>query len=374
MQIAPPDAVDPAELRRVLVIKLRHHGDVLLASPVFAALKRAAPAAEIDALVYAETAPMLEGHPAIARLHAIDREWKRRGLVSQASSEIGLLRELASRSYDLVVHLTEHPRGAWLTRLLRPRYAVARELPGAHWLWRTSFTHYYRLPRTTRRHMVECNLDALRRLGIQPAPDQRRLVLESGAAESGHIATVMEGHGLVPRRFIQMHPGSRWMFKCWTPEGYAALVERLAAEGWKIAITGAPGGRERQLVDAILGGLPAECRAAVADLTGTLSLRELAALTRAARLFVGVDSAPMHIAAAVGTPVVALFGPSSEVEWGPWQVQHRVIASMEHPCRPCGIDGCGGGKLSECVATLTAERVHAAVGALLSQTEPQRAP
>jgi heptosyltransferase-3 len=368
MRIAPPDAVDSTLLRRVLVIKLRHHGDVLLASPVFTALKSALSAAEIDALVYAETAPMLEGHPAISRLHTIDREWKRRGAITQARAEIGLLRALRSRGYDLVVHLTEHPRGAWLTRLLRPRYAVARELPQAHWLWRTSFTHYYRLPRATARHTVECNLDALRRLGLQPAPDERRLVLVTGASDIARAAALMTQHGLEKRGFIQLHPGSRWMFKCWTAEAYAGLVDRHAAEGSWIAITGAPDRRERELADAILGALAAGTRSNVVDLVGQLSLRELAALTREARLFVGVDSAPMHIAAAVGTPVVALFGPSGEVEWGPWQVPHRVVASNDHPCRPCGNDGCGGGKVSECLTTLPVERAHAAVRALLAQT------
>jgi len=368
MRIAPPDAIDSSHLRRVLVIKLRHHGDVLLTSPVFTVLKRAAPAAEIDALVYAETAPMLQGHPAISRLHTIDREWKRRGSIVQLRAETSLLRALASRRYDLVVHLTEHPRGAWLTRLLRPRYSVARELPRAHWLWRTSFTHYYRLPRATPRHTVECNLDALRRLGLQPALDERRLVLIAGAAERARAAALMTQHGLEARRFVQLHPGSRWMFKCWTSEAYAALVDGLVREGWKIAITGAPDKRERELVDAILGTLSSSARAGVADLSGQLSLRELAALTREARLFVGVDSAPMHIAAAVGTPVVALFGPSGEIEWGPWQVPHRVVASNDHPCRPCGNDGCGGGKISECLTTLPVERVDAAVRAVLAET------
>jgi heptosyltransferase-3 len=99
-----------------------------------------------------------------------------------------------------------------------------------------------------------------------------------------------------------------------------------------------------------------------------LSLTELAALTREARAFVGVDSAPMHIAAAVQTPVVALFGPSGDIEWAPWQVPHRIVASTEYPCRPCGNDGCGGGKISECLTTLPVARVHAALTAVLAET------
>src|SRR6266567_5031601 len=98
-----PDPIDPGLVRRALVAKLRHHGDVLLASPVFTVLRHALPGAEIDALVYRETACMLEGHPAIAHLHTIDREWKRSGVWAQGRAERGLLRELSARRFDLIV-------------------------------------------------------------------------------------------------------------------------------------------------------------------------------------------------------------------------------------------------------------------------------
>ena len=76
----------------------------------------------------------------------------------------------------------------------------------------------------------------------------------------------------------------------------------------------------------------------------------------------------MHIAAAMQTPVIALFGPSGEFEWGPWSVANRVITSRDHPCRPCGIDGCGGGKISECITTLPVERVCLALTELIGAT------
>jgi heptosyltransferase-3 len=360
-----PDPIDVGLVRRALVTKLRHHGDVLLTSPVFTVLKRALPAAEIDALVYAETAPMLEGHPAIARIHVIDRTAKHRGLIAHARAERRLLSALRARRYDLLVHLTEHPRGIWLARLLRPRYSVARELDRAHWLWRKSFTHYYRLPRSTPRHLVECNLDALRRIGVQPTSTEKALVLVPGEAATRSARALLEQHGVKPRRFIHLHPGSRWMFKCWSAERYAQFVDRLSELGWRIVITGAPDSPERGLVDAIVAQTALSTRANLADLTGQLSLSELAAVTREARIFVGVDSAPMHIAAAMQTPVIALFGPSGEFEWGPWGVPHRIVTSMDHPCRPCGIDGCGGGKISECLTTLPVDRVCAALAELI---------
>src|SRR5664279_1263869 len=91
---AVADAIDLGLIHRVLVIKLRHHGDVLLTSPVFSALKRLGPHLELDALVYRETAEMLEGHPAIRRIHTIDRDLNRAGGVRRVSSELGLWRDL----------------------------------------------------------------------------------------------------------------------------------------------------------------------------------------------------------------------------------------------------------------------------------------
>lgn len=361
-----PDPVPLHHLRRVLVTKLRHHGDVLLASPVFSALKRAAPALDIDALVYRETAPMLAGHPDIARVHTIDREWKKQGVVRQLASEWRLLRELRARDYDLLVHLTEHPRGLTLARLLRPRYAVTQERAKRARLWRRHYTHFYRLPARTERHVVEQNLDALRRIGVYPDEGERRLVMVPGAAAVARVEALLRERALVPREFVQVHPGSRWLFKCWPAERTAALIDLMASDGEHVVVTGAPDDRERSLVGAVLTALRPATRAHVTDLTGQLTLDELAALTARARAFVGVDSAPMHIAAAVGTPAVALFGPSSEIAWGPWRVPHRVVVSDRHPCRPCGLDGCGGGKVSECLTTLPEERVHAALAALLA--------
>jgi len=364
-----PDPVPLSEVRRALVTKLRHHGDVLLTAPVFGTLKRAAPHLEIDALVYAETVPMLAGHPAIANVHAIDRNWKREGMLTQAAREWALLRALRARRFDLLIHLTEHPRGLTLARLLRPRYAVTRERPGRAPMWRRHFTHFYRLPRATPRHAVEANLDALRRIGVYPAEDDKRVVLVPGEAAERRADALLAEHMLTPRGFIQLHPGSRWLFKCWPAAHTAALIDRLCADGHRIVLTGAPDARERALVDAIVAGVAPAQRTRIADVTGLLTLRELAALTARARAFVGVDSAPMHIAAAMGTPTVALFGPSGEHEWGPWRVPRRIVVSEAHPCRPCGIDGCGGGKVSECLTTLPVARVHDAVRALLAETE-----
>ena len=197
------DAIDLSQLQRVLLIKLRHHGDVLLTSPVFSVLKNHAPHLKIDALVYQDTAEMLTLHPAIEEIHTIDRAWKRAGLLSQVQNEWALLSQLRSKRYDLVIHLSEHPRGAWLKRLTGARYGIARKLDSP-W-WQNSFTHSFTwLPGNTR-HTVEIHLDALRRIGIQPGFDERRLVLEPGQDAARDVAEMLAARSINSKGFIHLH-------------------------------------------------------------------------------------------------------------------------------------------------------------------------
>ena len=348
------DAVPLGECRRALVVKLRHHGDVLLASPVLGALKAHAPALEIDALVYDDTAPMLEGHPALSRLHRIGRSWKSAGVLSRLGHERRLFGELRRVRYDLIVHLSEQPRGAWLARTLGARYSVAPKMPDRGAFWARSFSHLF--PLVPRRHMVEVNLDALRRIGVQPEPAERRVQFVPGGEAERKIQTLVDGP------FVHLHPASRWRFKCWPAQKNAELIDRFAADGHRVVITAAPDADERSLIEDILG----KTKSRPVDLSGQLSIKELGALAGRAKVFVGVDSMPMHLACAMGTPSVALFGPSGESEWGPWNVAHRVVRSA-HSCRPCGLDGCGGGKVSDCLTVLSVDQVHSAVLELLAR-------
>jgi heptosyltransferase-3 len=295
---------------------------------------------------------MLAGHPALAELHCIGRGWRSVGFLSRLQKERALLVALRARRYDLLVHLTEHPRGAWLTRVLGVRYSVAPIVQERGAWWRRSFTHLY--PLTRNRHQVELNLDALRRIGVQPALNERKVRFVPGAAAERTVDALE-----LPQPFVHMHPASRWHFKCWPAERNAELIDRLAAEGHRVVLTSAP--EESAFIDAII----AKTAAKPMNLGGKLSLKELGALTARARLFIGVDSMPMHLASAMGTPTVVLFGPSGEDEWGPWAVERRIVTST-HSCRPCGLDGCGGGKVSECLTLLPVDAVHAAARELLA--------
>lgn len=355
------DAIDLARVDRVLVIKLRHHGDVLLTSPVFSVLDKHKPGMEIDALVYADTAPMLDGHPAISQLHRIDRNWKKQGLRTQWREERRLMTTLQNRHYDLIIHLTEHARGARLVRRLRPRYSVAQRYPGKRGRrWQSTFSHTYTIPDGPR-HTVEVHLDALRRLGIYPGRD-RRLVLVAGEDAEQSAAALMQQHDLNTADYLLIHPTSRWMFKGWSREGFAEVFQQLHEMGHKLVLTSAPDENELKVVEQIMARIP---ELPVVNLAGQLNLKQLSVLIKHASCFIGLDSVPMHMAAAMDTPCVALFGPSNEKIWGPWQSRHIVIRE-DFPCRPCGLDGCGNGKLSDCLMAISAEEVVSSVQQLLS--------
>src|SRR4051812_2943790 len=260
------DAVPLQECSRALVIKLRHHGDVLLAAPVLGVLKAHAPRLEIDALVYDDTAAMLEGHPALSQLHVVGRKWRGKGFFGRLLLEKQLLKNLRQKDYDLIVHLSEHPRGAWLSRMLGARFSVAPAVRHRGRFWRKSFTHLY--PIAARRHEVEVNLDALRRIGLQPAPQERKVRFIPGAEAESKVEE------LVQKPFIHVHPASRWRFKCWPAAKNAELIDRFAAEGYNVVLTAAPDPQEMSFVDEILS----KAKSSPLNLAGKLSLKELGAV------------------------------------------------------------------------------------------------
>jgi heptosyltransferase-3 len=354
MSMAPA----PAPPRRALVVKLGHIGDVVVATPVLSALKRAWPGLELDLLVNQGTEAVVEHHPLVGRLLVLERG--RRG-PAELAYQAGLVRRLRRRRYDLCLELSGGDRGAFLAWASGARLRVGfapkrRSLRGRA---------FHRLADGggTDRHQVQAFLRQVRALGLEPG--EPGLSLEPGPAARRAAGELMAGHGLEPGGFAVVHPTSRWMFKCWTPQGNAALIRRLHKRGLAVALTAAPAPAELAFARRVRALLPPEAR--VADLAGRLDLQTLAALIGRARVFCGVDSAPMHMAAALGTPVLTMFGPSGERMWGPWQAAAEVLVG-ECPEHHCGRDGCQGGKVSRCLEQLPPERALAALDRLLEST------
>lgn len=340
------DYPDLSRVKRILVVKLRHLGDVLLTSPVFTHLKKAMPNAEIDAYIYEEAKPMLEGHPALTDLVGYDRNWKKLGFLRKIGKEISLLREIRKRSYDLILNLTEGDRGTLVAKISKAPIRVGFTPKGK---WQKGvYTHIVKhCPGV--RHTVERNLDALRRIGIFPG-DDRDVVWH---LDSKMIEEMRLKMGEVP--FIVIHPTSRWKFKCYPVEKMRAVVEDLCKQGKRIVLTSGPDKEEIEMVEKIARSFPVEV------FSGKTTLKELGALISLSSLLLCVDSVPLHMASALKKRVVVLFGPTSDITWGPWKNEHAHIVSQPFSCRPCYQDGCGGSKYSDCLATIAPERVLRAI-------------
>ncbi|KJU84786.1 lipopolysaccharide heptosyltransferase III [Candidatus Magnetobacterium bavaricum] len=198
-------------------------------------------------------------------------------------------------------------------------------------------------------------------------------------AESQVVDKALELNGVRHSdTLLHLHPMSRWQYKCWQDGYMAEVITWLVKNGVKVVLTAAPDARERERLQRIvsLTALSVASRTGgLITLAGDITLKGLAAISRRCALFFGVDSAPMHIAAAVDTPVVALFGPSGVFNWGPWYNAaatlqpyprrngpqscgiHTVI-QRNWPCIPCGKDGCNGSKKSDCLDDITPGEVR----------------
>jgi heptosyltransferase-3 len=343
------DYPDLGNVKKILVIKLRQLGDVLLTGAVFEVLRNRFPEAQIDAYVYREAFPMLEGHRGVDGLVGYDRGWKKLGLFGRLKKEWELWRRIRGEGYDLVINLTEGDRGVLAARAARARVRVGFE-PKGRWQKKV-YTHVVKhCPGL--RHTVERNLDALRRVGIFPGMEERELFLEVTEEAIAAMKARVEGP------FVVIHPTSRWRFKCWPVEKMRKLTEELVRRGRRVVFTSGPDAVEREMVGEIVKGLD------VVNLSGRISLKELAALIEGCELLVCVDSVPFHMASALKKRVVAIFGPTSDVTWGPWRNEGARVVAQPFSCRPCYQDGCGGSKVSDCLVTLPVGLVLKAIDGL----------
>lgn len=327
-------------IRKILVIKLRHLGDVLLSSPVFTSLKRFYPESQIDAYVWKEAAPILEGHPSIRKIYTYDRELKKSTFVQRFFQELKLLRCFRSEKYDLVINLTEGERGAHVA-LFSGAHTKVGFIPKKKHIAKI-FTHLVHSCKTPK-HAVERDLDTLRILGIHPIPKDRELIFSISKEDEAKISK------LVPKGpYVVIHPVARWKFKCPPSKLISQVIDGLEIP---VVLTGDS--------SEILHNKQIEKQAkrSVINLTGKISLKELGALLKGAKGVITVDSMSLHMASAFKIPTVAIFGPTSEASWGPWRNLRSVVISENRACRPCLMAGCGNSKLSDCLYTLSPDAI-----------------
>lgn len=353
-------------VKNILVLKFRHIGDVLLIVPTLRALKETFPHASVSVAVNAGTEDVLAGLELIDELIIFDRSVKKLPLLEKISRESGFIQDIRRRNFDMTVDLTSGDRAAILSFLSGARYRLAND-PGTRGLWgkRYLYTHIANIDST--RHMVLQNLDVVNRFGI--SVDNRDVDFFISEETKAKIRRLFEEKGIKNNdRVVHIHPVSRWMFKCWDDRYMAETIEWMSREGMKIVLTCAPEEHERKRLERILSMLPEDILSSgnIINISGKTTIKELAAISDASDIFFGVDSAPMHIAAAVKTPVVALFGPTNHSVWSPYG-EDNIVLTKEMPCKPCRKGMCEGISLRDCMSAIRPEDVKEAFHKIAGQ-------
>ena len=343
----------PEKVERILVIKLRAVGDVVLATPVPRNLRLAYPSARIDFLTEPESAGILRTLPEVDEVVLFDRrQVEAAGPLGASKQGLELIRRIRERNYDLVFDLFGNPRTALVTRLSGAKWRV-----GFDWRGRKRAYNVVVPSRADQVHEVDFNLDALRWLGIKVETSQPRVVV-TPEAEAEADAFFRES-GLEPGRVLALNAAGGWVTKRWPVPRFAEVARRVSEEfGLKSLILWGPG--ELELAERLVE-LIGEAAVALpqTDLIG------LAAYLKRSRLLLTNDSGPMHLAAAVGTPVVAIFGPTNPRLQGPYGNGHVVVRNEELDCLGCNLTRCDH---RSCMVGLSVETVFEAVRRALGES------
>ncbi len=344
-------AISSFPMRNILVIKLRYIGDVLLAMPTVRAIKAARPDVRVTMMVNRGTEDVLSGNQDLDEIIVLDKG----SLAAQLRLIVGLRR----RRFDRVIDLTDGDRSAFLSWISG---APVRIGFNEEHRWREKcYTHVVQsVPGV--QHRIDRDLEALKPLGIQAGSKDPRLWLtpeeEKSADQQLDQLGVQRSQSMVI-----LQPGARYWFKAWPPERFAELADRLISQyGCQVLI----GGSDQDIDLAQQIRQMAKSNPII--MAGRTTIKQFTAIAKKSALFVGNDSGAMHIASAVGTPVVALFGPSNPREWGPRGGPVEVLYK-ELDCRICFHPTCERGE-QNCMRLITIDEVMLAVAGLMGRARP----
>jgi len=309
--------------QRILVIKLRAIGDVVMATPVLENLRQAFPLATVDFLTEKMCAPVVKGHPAIHQVIEFDRSHLRRlSPLKRILANFELLKNLRRRRYDLVFDLFGNPRTAIMTLCSGAKTRVGFRFRGRRFAYNVVVT-----PRGHLVHEVDFNLDALRALKIPVL--SRQPVVQVDEASLTYAERFWIDNRLQDKLIIGLNPSGGWYTKRWPLDHFAALGDQIVEKfNARVVIIWGPG----ELEDA---RHIAQTMRHEALLIPQVDLRQLAALLRRLTSLVSNDSGPLHIAAAAGTPVVGIYGPTRPELQGPWGDGHQIVRLENLDCLGC---------------------------------------
>jgi heptosyltransferase I len=351
-----------AELRSILIIKLSAIGDVVHTLPLLEVLRKNLPKARIDWLVEEDASDLIEGHSALDRVIVSRRKLWLKNLAGRGRTRttikemLGFVKELRSEQYDLVIDMQGLFKSGLLTGLARGRRKI-----GFTWA-REGSTLFLSEPPffedQHRQHAIKRYLETATILGCELKPWIGRIPVRG--SHEHRVDGLLRDCGLNGNRLAAINPMAKWETKLWEPERFAGLADRIHDQlDMTVVFTGSK--EDHPVIEAICSRMKNQ---GAVNLAGRIGLKELASLYTRCEVLISTDTGPMHIGAAMGCPVIALFGPTAPWRTGPYGNGHEVI--REDPsCSPCFKKHCPH---KTCMKRITVGRVFQALVSQLDRS------
>jgi ADP-heptose:LPS heptosyltransferase len=335
-------------IKKLLVVNLGGVGDVILSFPLIRSIKKSYPAVSIIYLAFRLSSGILEG------IREVDRTVSLPSFSIKEIHHILLtLYHLRKESFDLALNprTIEDKVGAintfFLLHLISPRLMAGRNTEGR------GFFYHISLPERDIEgiHEVEYDKQLLRLVGIEEEVNSIHLELDDYPERMMRRFCLIKGH------FVAISPGTNWPSKRWSEEGFIKVIDYLQEKGWQIVLLGSE--VDRKVCDVIARGV----KNPLLNLAGKATVMEAAGVVKLARLVLTNDTGMSHIAAAVGTPEVVIFGPGDVARYHPWTTEDKVLVLHDPPsCAPCFRVSC---RSMECMRRITPDTIISTVEKML---------
>ncbi len=330
-------------IERVLLIQLGDIGDVVLTIPTIKAIREHQPSGTLYVMVREHARELIEDCPWVDGVISVERG--KENILEKFFHQKGFIQTLRGKKFEAAIDLRTGTRGAVLSYLSGAQLRIGRYAEDCR-LWRNRlFTHLIKPENEMEQYSSIHSLNIVAHFKVGARDIDPKLTVSS--EREMRTERILREEGVpTDRPLIAFHPFSRWRYKEWPTQNYIALIDHIGSRyPVHIVITGSADERGRAT------DLVKETRTEAYNLAGKTTIGELAGVLKRCDLVIGIDSAAIHIAAAVGTPTVSIYGPSAPVNWAPIGEQHEVIFK-DLPCVPCRQKGCNHSGVSRCLQEL----------------------
>ncbi|CAM8387912.1 GT4_GT28_WabH-like domain containing protein [Candidatus Methylopumilus planktonicus] len=357
-EIILKEYIDIANSKNAIFIKTKNIGDSIILTSSISALPDSYK--HIDIVCLPQSKEIFEMHPRVRNVYTIPRGKK---LIEKWSDYFDIIRQLKKNKYNLLIQFSNDWRGALISRLTTPLISIARKNHKRGKYWENSFNIL--APRNSiNRHEVESDVDLLRAanlFGSETAPPYIQVVPKKFLDKANLF---LKSFSIGNKKIIFINVQSRWSFKRLNNEIVINTINLLKNK-YKIILSGGPGDYElnKNIYESCL---------VKPIILNSDSIMYTAAIMKLSDLVLTVDSMTLHLASALNKKTLAIFGPTSEIVWGPWRTENKVFAlnikdDVVYKCRPCLSDGCGGSKISECLENIKPNQLTEEIERLFSK-------